>query len=362
MVRKRRDPVKSPKTAVESALRALQSGDAAAVEELLRREGEEPVDEDWQRRYCDSARVYWDQFYRERTVNFFKDRHYLREEFAEIMPAEVLADPKRWVNELEISEEEPPQSMEALEQALRGKTVLLELGCAVGNGLIPMLRANPDLFGIGCDLSAEAVALLQGKEEYRCGRCLAFPSDITKGSGQQPTDCHQSLEEAVPGDSVDFATLLFVLSAIDPPQYPDTLRRVRSRLRPGGMVMVRDYGRGDLAQTPANFPSIVLLLGCVSVPDIGWVVTVMHIGGVPDHGRRSQKALLEPGLTQVFEAEGFDTLRILEYFRSTGVLVDSWLREPQVNQVLMQTATCLDAAHDEGKRCSLNDASAASGM
>eukprot|EP00439_Symbiodinium_sp_Y106_P035868 s2289_g4.t1 len=80
MVRKRRDPKKSPKTAVESALRALQSGDVAAVEELLRRDGEQPVEEEWQRRYCDSARIYWDQFYRERTVNFFKDRHYLRED------------------------------------------------------------------------------------------------------------------------------------------------------------------------------------------------------------------------------------------------------------------------------------------
>lgn len=53
--------------------------------------------------------------------------------------------------------------------------VLLELGCAVGNGLIPLLRASPELFGIGCDLSAEAIRLLRGKEEYRCGRCLAFP-------------------------------------------------------------------------------------------------------------------------------------------------------------------------------------------
>eukprot|EP00435_Cladocopium_sp_Y103_P030861 s3652_g7.t1 len=210
MVKKRRDPTKSPKVELEEALRALQAGDQEAVERLMRREHETPVPEDWQRRYCDGARAYWDQFYRERTVNFFKDRHYLREEFGELMPADVLADPKRWVDELPtVATGLKELPMEVVET----KTVLLELGCAVGNGLIPMLRANPDLFGIGCDLSAEAVRLLCSKEEYRCGRCLAFPSDITKGCGEQPTSEHRALEEQLPADCVDFATLLFVLSA-----------------------------------------------------------------------------------------------------------------------------------------------------
>eukprot|EP00434_Breviolum_minutum_P041530 symbB.v1.2.036943.t1/scaffold5336.1/size28330/1 len=200
MVKKRRDPAKSPKVELEEALNALQAGDEEALERLMRRECETPVPEDWQRRYTEGARAYWDQFYREKSVNFFKDRHYLREEFGELMPPEVLADPKRWVDQLAACDVETtsvvaPSSMSLSAKALQGKTVLLELGCAVGNGLIPMLRANPDLFGIGCDLSAEAVRLLCSKEEYRCGRCLAFPSDITKGPGEQPTEEHHALEE-----------------------------------------------------------------------------------------------------------------------------------------------------------------------
>ncbi|CAJ1450261.1 unnamed protein product [Effrenium voratum] len=113
------------------------------------------------------------------------------------MPEEVLADPKRWVDELEVGQGplDAESDLEKLKAALQKKTVLLELGCAVGNGLIPMLRANPDLFGLGCDLSAEAVRLLRDKEEYRCGRCLAFPCDITKGPQEQPTSEHRSLEE-----------------------------------------------------------------------------------------------------------------------------------------------------------------------
>jgi len=74
LVRKRRDPGKSPKIEVESALLALQAGNEEAVEALMSRHGEEPVAEEWQQRYKDGSRAYWDQFYRERTINFFKDR------------------------------------------------------------------------------------------------------------------------------------------------------------------------------------------------------------------------------------------------------------------------------------------------
>ena len=182
MVKRRRDPVKSVKEQLEKALRALQAGDEEQVERLMRREEEQVVAIEWQERYCEQARAYWDQFYREKTVNFFKDRHYLREEFAELMPPEVLKDPKRWVEAL------PTDQQEVLELS-KQQTVLLELGCAVGNGLMPLLRANDELFGVGVDLSAEAVRLLRSKEEYRCGRCLAFPCAARRRWILSPSIC-----------------------------------------------------------------------------------------------------------------------------------------------------------------------------
>merc|ERR1711971_829105 len=211
------------------------------------REGEEPVAEEWQRRYKLEAQSYWDQFYKEKTVNFFKDRHYLREEFGELMPAEIVAEPRRWVDCLEASDTEPPTSPSAVRNAMAGRRVLLEVGCAVGNGVIPLLRANPDLFAFACDLSPVAVQLLQQKEEYQCGRCLAFPCDVTQDLAQ-PTAEHFPLQTQIPDDSVDFATILFVLSAIDPSLHRGVIARLRSRIRVGGVVLVRDYGRGDLAQ------------------------------------------------------------------------------------------------------------------
>jgi len=215
------------------------------------------------------------------------------------MPPEVLSDPKRWVDKLETGSEVVPSSKEELKKAIEGRPVLLELGCAVGNGLIPMLRANPELFGMGCDLSAEAVRLLQSKEEYSCGRCLAFPCDITKGMNQ-PSEEHVSLEDQVPEGSVDFATLLFVLSAIDPSRYPETLARIRACMRPGGVVLVRDYGRGDLAQL--RFAPGHWLGGDSYVRGDGTLAVF----------------LTDSGLTEAFKAAGFERLSC-EYRRQEVV-------------------------------------------
>eukprot|EP00927_Polykrikos_kofoidii_P071138 TRINITY_DN67463_c0_g1_i1.p1 TRINITY_DN67463_c0_g1~~TRINITY_DN67463_c0_g1_i1.p1 ORF type:complete len:397 (-),score=60.55 TRINITY_DN67463_c0_g1_i1:40-1230(-) len=313
MVRKRRTPEPSPKTHVEEALRALSAGDEAAVEAILKRDGEIPVPEQWQQRYKGDGQTYWDQFYIERTVNFFKDRNYLREEFGELMPPEILEDPRRWVKPLE--EEmvlgQPPRTLQEALVALEGRRVLLEVGCAVGNGVLPMLRACPDLFGFACDLSPVAIQLLQEKEEYRCGRCLAFACDVTRGELEQPTEHHAPIETMVPANSVDFSTLLFVLSAIDPPLHRGVLARIAGRLRPGGMLMVRDYGRGDLAQL--RFSPGHWLGGDVYVRGDGTLAVFLTV----------------EGLVAEAEAAGFEVLEC-EYRRNEIVNRGTGLRMPRV--------------------------------
>lgn len=101
---------------------------------------------------------------------------------------------------------------------------------------------------LACDLSPVAVGLLREKEEYRSGRCLAFPSDIANGASGQPSPEHRAVEDVVPPSSADFVTLLFVLSAIDPAQHRQVIARLRGCLKVGGLALFRDYGRGDLAQ------------------------------------------------------------------------------------------------------------------
>ena len=48
--------------------------------------------------------------------------------------------------------------------------------------------------------------------------------------------------------SVDIAIMIFIFSALSPEQWDQAVRNVWNALKPGGLVLFRDYGRGDLAQ------------------------------------------------------------------------------------------------------------------
>ena len=72
------------------------------------------------------------------------------------------------------------------------------------------------------------------------GRVRAFVADITES---------EALLANVPEGSVDFVTMVFVLSAISPEKMCNAIANITRLLRPGtGRVLFRDYARGDLAQ------------------------------------------------------------------------------------------------------------------
>jgi tRNAThr (cytosine32-N3)-methyltransferase len=48
--------------------------------------------------------------------------------------------------------------------------------------------------------------------------------------------------------SVDVALMIFIFSALSPTQWRQAVRNIYQLLKPGGEVLFRDYGRGDLAQ------------------------------------------------------------------------------------------------------------------
>ncbi|KAF4520988.1 hypothetical protein B566_EDAN002484 [Ephemera danica] len=118
---------------------------------------------------------------------------------------------------------------------------ILEVGCGVGNTVIPILKTNndPNLRVYACDFSSTAVELLQQDPNYDTARCGAFVCDVTS---------EEWTTAPFPAASLDVAILVFVLSAIHPDKMAHVARQLFYYLKPGGVVLFRDYGRYDLAQ------------------------------------------------------------------------------------------------------------------
>jgi len=116
----------------------------------------------------------------------------------------------------------------------------LEIGCGAGNTVFPLLQQseNDELFIYSCDFSSTAVDIVRSSLSYDPHHCEAFVWDLTS-----PT-----LPPSVAPNSVDIVVLIFVLSALHPDQWRQAVQNVYNLLRPGGLVVFRDYGRHDLAQ------------------------------------------------------------------------------------------------------------------
>jgi hypothetical protein len=78
----------------------------------------------------------------------------------------------------------------------------------------------------------------QASPYYDAARCHAFVCDVAA----------TALDPPVPPATVDVAVLIFALSAMRPAAMPAVLARIYTALRPGGLLLFRDYGRYDLAQ------------------------------------------------------------------------------------------------------------------
>ncbi|KAH8378663.1 hypothetical protein KR009_000537, partial [Drosophila setifemur] len=164
-------------------------------------------------RFQSDAPKFWDSFYGIHDNRFFKDRHWLFTEFPELAPEE--------------KKEDHPRS-------------IFELGCGVGNTILPLLQhsSEPNLKVFGCDFSARAIEILQTQPQFDKQRCEVFVMDATLEDWQVP------FEE----NSQDIIVMIFVLSAIEPKKMQRVLDNCYRYLRPGGLLLFRDYGRYDLAQ------------------------------------------------------------------------------------------------------------------
>ncbi|KAI2666421.1 tRNA N(3)-methylcytidine methyltransferase METTL2 [Labeo rohita] len=180
-------------------------------------ENSQPLPAEKQEEFDNRANEYWNDFYTIHENRFFKDRHWLFTEFPELAP-----------------QKKPPQDAE--ENLLNGEDV----GCGVGNTVFPILKTNndPGLFVYCCDFSSTAVDLVKSNPEYDPSRCHAFVRDMSDESAEYP----------MPDHSLDVIVLIFVLSALHPQKMQNSINRLARLLKPGGVLLLRDYGRYDMAQ------------------------------------------------------------------------------------------------------------------
>ncbi|NP_859076.3 tRNA N(3)-cytidine methyltransferase METTL2A [Homo sapiens] len=254
---------------------------AAAAERKVQENSIQRVCQEKQVDYEINAHKYWNDFYKIHENGFFKDRHWLFTEFPELAPSQNQNHLKDWFLENKsevpecrnnedgpglIMEEQHKCSSKSLEHKTQTLPVeenvtqkisdleicadefpgssatyrILEVGCGVGNTVFPILQTNndPGLFVYCCDFSSTAIELVQTNSEYDPSRCFAFVHDL----------CDEEKSYPVPKGSLDIIILIFVLSAIVPDKMQKAINRLSRLLKPGGMMLLRDYGRYDMAQ------------------------------------------------------------------------------------------------------------------
>lgn len=161
------------------------------------------------------AQKNWDLFYKRNETNFFKDRHWTTREFQELI-GDGLSD-------------------NSDQDSIR--KVLLEVGCGVGNFAFPLLVEKLPFYYFCCDFSPRAVQFVKDNPLYDEDKIRAFHCDLT-------TD---TLETELGPGSVDIVTAIFVLSAIHPDKHAKVFNSLATVLRPGGVLLFRDYGLHDMA-------------------------------------------------------------------------------------------------------------------
>ncbi|KAJ0058357.1 hypothetical protein NL108_013422, partial [Boleophthalmus pectinirostris] len=224
--------------------------ESAAKKKVL--ENSQPLPAEKQEEFDTKANEFWNEFYTIHENRFFKDRHWLFTEFPELAP-QSCPRPESLTQESNTEDIQqsspttgPCSEVEALtlnDESFPGASAtyrILEVGCGVGNTVFPILKTNndPGLFVYCCDFSSTAVELVKTNPEYDPGRCFAFVHDLSDVEANYP----------IPDGTLDVLVLIFVLSALHPKKMQASISRLARLLKPGGMMLLRDYGRYDMAQ------------------------------------------------------------------------------------------------------------------
>ncbi|KAG8221091.1 S-adenosyl-L-methionine-dependent methyltransferase [Butyriboletus roseoflavus] len=187
---------------------------AESIASSLRKQRLAPVPDEEKDIYNSKPAKYWDNFYKTNADNFFRDRKWLHLEFPELLAA---AEPD-------------------------GAVTICEIGCGAGNAAFPLLSANknPQLAIRAYDYSSHAVKL--NNPLYNSPPVGSIQSAVWDLTSEN------TLPPGVEPTTVDIVLCVFVLSALHPNEWGKAMANIHRMLKPGGIVLVRDYGRYDLTQ------------------------------------------------------------------------------------------------------------------
>ena len=164
-------------------------------------ENQENIEQD---ELIDKQNKNWEKFYKFNKTNFFKDRHYILDEFLE------------------------------LKEDKREKITLLDIGCGVGNSFYPLIKNLPNLYVNAFDFSKRAINMAKTHKLYNENRINIIPLDL--------------VNDIIPFNNNDYGILMFVLSAIKPENHEKVVEKISKVINKGGILYFRDYARYDMAQ------------------------------------------------------------------------------------------------------------------
>lgn len=169
----------------------------------------------------------WDKFYKNNTSKFFKNRKWLFQEFPVLTTVTANS-----------SETDPDASPNT-----HRPNVIVELGAGAGNTVFPILELNqnPNLHIHALDFSSRSISLIKDSELYT----KYHPQHLSASVWDLASP---KLPSGLEPGGVDVVIMIFVFSALAPSQWAQALRNVWTIVKPGGEVLFRDYGKGDLAQ------------------------------------------------------------------------------------------------------------------
>uniref|UniRef100_A0A0N4ZHA7 tRNA N(3)-methylcytidine methyltransferase n=1 Tax=Parastrongyloides trichosuri TaxID=131310 RepID=A0A0N4ZHA7_PARTI len=157
------------------------------------------------------AQKNWDKFYKRNKDNFFKDRHWSKDDLQEACPHINFNTPLTY----------------------------LEAGCGVGNMLFPIKEYFNNWIICGFDFSENAINIVKERASNANVNVYADMVDLT--------DSERATFVSNIFPLSDLSSLIFVISAIEPKKHSNAILNALKFIKPGGTIFFRDYGINDHA-------------------------------------------------------------------------------------------------------------------